>query len=291
MNKLFDAIEIQSVYADSVMAVDCDGGELHLLKAGVIITHRCTLRCKLCAERTTQYKERYHPTLDYLKREIDAYFDLVDYTMKFEITGGEPTIRKDLPDLLQYMLKYREQFGRVRIITNGTLTLSNETIEALKLYGRQADVLIDSYGDLSVNALRNATILSANGLIHIFRDQSSNDHFGGWVDFGDMSRRHSADEAKALYKKCAISQKVGFGWRIKAGVLSPCAMTVQCIEFGIHTGDPNEYVDLFDANTTKEQKRSKMLRIFEADNLSACMYCNGLCSDSKRYKPAEQIER
>jgi hypothetical protein len=293
MKKLYDAKVIQEVYADTVKAVDYDieSGEFHLLKAGVIVTHRCTLRCKLCAERTPYYKERYHPTLEYLKKELDAYFALVDYTMKFEITGGEPTVRADLPELLFHFLQYREKFGRIRIITNGTIALSNTLIETLKLFGTQADILIDNYGnDLSINAKKNAEILYMSRIQYILRDQSSTDHFGGWVDFGDLTLLHSYEAANELYKRCAISQKVGFGWRMKGGYLSPCAMTLQCIEFDVHDGDVNEYVDLFDERYSRNKQISKMLRIFEADRLSACVYCNGLCEDSIRFKPAEQME-
>jgi thioredoxin-related protein len=101
---------------------------------------------------------------------------------------------------------------------------------------------------------------------------------------------HSDEAAKELYSKCAVSQKIGFCWRMKEGRLAPCAMTMQCIEFGIHDGDINEQVDLFDDKYSRNEKISKMLRIFEADSLSACAYCNGLCEDSIRFKPAEQME-
>jgi hypothetical protein len=292
MKKLYDADVIQKVYADSVKAVEWDNEteEFHLLKAGIITTHRCTLRCKLCAERTPYYKERYHPTLEYLKRETDAYFNLVDYTMKFDITGGEPLCRADLPEFIHYLYKYKNKIGRARIITNGSILFSDALIEELKIFGKQIDVLIDNYGDnLSKNASKNAEILAENGIGYIHRDQSGNDHFGGWVDFGNFNQTHSDDEISAFYKKCAISQKIGFGWRMKGGGLSPCAMTVQCIEFGIHTGNPAEYVNLFDESLSREQQISKMLRIFEADSLSACAFCNGMCDDSVRFKPAEQI--
>ena len=294
MKRIYDARQIQGVYTDSMPAVEYDevNNELSVLRTGVIVTHLCSLRCRLCAERTAYYEERYNPTLDYLKKEIDALFALVDYTMKFEITGGEPTLRKDLPDFLAYLLSYKKQFGRIRIITNGSIPLRKELIIVLKQYGTQADVLIDDYGDcLSIHAKANAELCAENGIIHILRKQSGNDHFGGWVDFGDMSRKHTDEMAKELFTKCAIPGKVGFSLRIKGGLLSPCAMTLQCIEFDVHQGTEDEYIDLFDRTMTKREQCAKILRIFEADCLSACAYCNGLCEDSVRYKPAEQLSK
>ena len=292
MKRVYDANEIQAIYSDKAKAFEWDEKTdvLHLLKAALITTHRCTLRCKLCAERTPYYKKRYHPTLEHIKKEIDSYFDLIDYTMKFDVTGGEPTMRKDLPEIMRYLIKYKEQFGRVRIVTIGTILFNKQLIDSLLLFGKQADVLIDDYGSsLSINAKQNSELLTKYNIIHILRKQSDTSHFGGWVDFGDLTLLHTEEEAKVLYRKCTIAQQIGFAFRMRGGLFSPCAMTMQCIELGAHEGNPNDYIDLFDNTMSKLQQRKKIQRIFEADYLSACMFCNGICIDSKRFRPAEQV--
>ena len=128
MEKIYDCDVIQKIYEP---AVTFENAQLHLLKMALIITHHCTLRCKLCAERTPYYEKRYHPSLQFLKTELEKYFELVDYTMKLEISGGEPLTRSDLQVLLEYLLQYRQCFGRVRIITNGTIRVTEKLCSVL----------------------------------------------------------------------------------------------------------------------------------------------------------------
>lgn len=293
MEKKYDAKIIQQVYQEETKAFrkDVATGEISLLKACLIVTHRCTLKCKLCAERTAYYQKRYHPDLEFLKEEIDKYFALVHYTMKFDVSGGEPLMRSDLAEVMEYLLQYKQQFGRVRINTNGTLLPSNALLDVLKEYGVQADVLIDHYGDkLSKKAIEMAEVLDKHGISYILRRQDADNlHCGGWVDFGDLSEKHTEEEAKALFAKCAISNKIGFGFRIKEGIMSPCAVANQCVEFGKMASVPEEYVDLFDKATDLKEKRRKLENIFNLDSLTACRYCNGICADSIRYIPAEQL--
>lgn len=211
MNRLYDCEIIQRIYEPAVTFQD---GELDILKLALIATHRCTLKCKLCAERTPYYKARYHPTIDFLKRELQAYFDLVNYTMKFEISGGEPFVRNDLVELLECLYHFKKQFGRVRIITNGTLPISGELCEWMQQFGKQLDVLIDCYSSkgklLSLNAQQNADLLQKKGINCYFREQSEqNLHYNGWVDFGSLTHPRSEHEAHENFKCCAIYNKVG----------------------------------------------------------------------------------
>lgn len=290
MEKLYDAEKIQSVYGKS-FDYNSNSEELQLLKCCLIITHRCTLKCKLCAERTPYYKEKYHPDIEYLKNEIDAYFEMIEYTMKFDVSGGEPFVRKDLADILQYLMKYKDKFGRLRINTNGTILPSQELVEIFKEYGKQIDILIDNYGaDLSRNAIAFSERLKENNIRHILRNQTKDTlHYGGWIDFGNLTRKHSLEEAQDLFKKCAITSKIGFGFRIKEGLMSPCAVAIQCMEFNVLPDQPDEYLSLMNGDMTTSEKKDKLMKIFSIKNFAACMYCNGMCEDSKRFAPAEQI--
>lgn len=63
-----------------------------------------------------------------IKKEVDKYFEIVDYTQKFGVLGGEALLHQDLPELL----KYKRQFGWLRINTNGRVEPSDKLIEVLK---------------------------------------------------------------------------------------------------------------------------------------------------------------
>ena len=292
MQKIYDSNMIQKIYEPAVTYED---GCIHILKVALIITHNCTLRCKLCAERTPYYEKRYHPSLEYLKNELDRYFELVDYTMKLEISGGEPLTRTDLPELLIYLLQYRKHFGRVRIITNGTIKVTEDLIHVLKQYGKQADMLIDCYSNqgkrLSVCAEENKAILDAAGIACILRKQSETDmHCGGWVDFGALDVPRTDEKMFENFRTCAIWNHIGGGVRMREGIITPCAVTQQLDDFGIMRLPDAESLDLFDDKENLEEKRNRLYRMFQLDGLSACRYCNGMSEASERYAPAEQLK-
>lgn len=289
MEKIYDAEKIQSTYYKSF---EFDpSGEFHALKVGIITTHVCTLKCALCSERTSQYKERYNPTLDFLKQEIDALFEIFDFILKFEITGGEALVRKDLDEVLNYLLKYKKQFGRIRLLSNGTIIPNDKVVSALKQFGRQADVLIDDYGNnISVNAQAAVDKLRSNGILCIHRKQDAeNLHCGGWVDFGDLTLKHSQEEAEKLFSKCLVPKKIGGGVCVgRDGLISTCRVVEQCRYFGI-VDNPDEYLSVFE-DSSVEEKRQKLLGLFDKKSYDACRYCNGFCEDSVRFVPAEQIK-
>ena len=70
--------------------------------------------------------------------------------------------------------------------------------------------------------------------------------------------------------------------------MSHCAVAIQCVEFGIIEDNEEAYINLFDETLTVEEKRKKMLKLFNTESFTACMYCNGLCDDRKRFITAEQ---
>jgi hypothetical protein len=77
--------------------------------------------------------------------------------------------------------------------------------------------------------------------------------------------------------------------QLVAGVLYPCTHLKRLIELNVLPSLPNEVIDLFDEKCTNEEVREKIAALYSVDVLSACAYCNGLCDDSVRYTPAEQL--
>jgi thioredoxin-related protein len=61
------------------------------------------------------------------------------------------------------------------------------------------------------------------------------------------------------------------------------------MELGIIPRNPHEYVDLLDDSVSNEEKRKRVMGIYNSEYSASCAYCNGLSSDTKRYPPAEQF--
>ena len=88
------------------------------------LTERCNLACTHCYQEEKHAAEMVLPEIrsavkniaDTIRQWSDIYE--IPFSTSFNITGGEPFLRKDLPKILQEI--HRHHFG-ISILTNGTL--------------------------------------------------------------------------------------------------------------------------------------------------------------------------
>jgi radical SAM protein with 4Fe4S-binding SPASM domain len=103
----------------------------------VAITYRCNLKCTFCYAgcncTTNPIGDDREMSVDEIRRVLRKIFqDAKVPSVSF--TGGEPTLRRELPDLVRYA---KDLGMRVNLITNGTLMTDT-------LAGRLADAGLDS---------------------------------------------------------------------------------------------------------------------------------------------------
>ena len=114
---------------------------------------KCNLKCSFC-----YYNEELN-TQDYSKEEI---IEMLEVAWKYNIrdidfSGGEPTLRKDLPELLSYARD--KGFQKMCIITNGTKIADANYLSMLKESGLN-EVLISLHG---CNAEMHDELVRAKG--------------------------------------------------------------------------------------------------------------------------------
>ncbi len=81
------------------------------LNGTVIVTYRCNARCTMCNRYKAPSKPEEELTVETIKKLPPMYFT--------NITGGEPFIREDLPDIVRELNKISD---RIVISTNGFFT-------------------------------------------------------------------------------------------------------------------------------------------------------------------------
>ena len=85
------------------------------------ITNRCNLNCPICINNTPSMGFLFEPPLDYFEKIFMALAKL-EPRPAIQLFGGEPTVRKDLFDII----KMAKRYGlRTRLVTNG-LKLADE---------------------------------------------------------------------------------------------------------------------------------------------------------------------
>lgn len=99
----------------------------------IIISNRCTLKCIHCGQRLLEYKEenKIDFPLENIKRDIDNFFNSVDFVGMVSIIGGEPFMHNDLSEIVNYCLQ-KNNFGVINITTNGVCQMTEELLLKLK---------------------------------------------------------------------------------------------------------------------------------------------------------------
>ena len=160
------------------------------LNGTVIVTYRCNARCTMC----NRYKEPSGPeeelTLETIRKLPQMYFT--------NITGGEPFIREDLPQIVRELYKKSD---RIVISTNGFFT---DRIVALCREFPQIGIRISIEGlEETNNAIRGLENGYQRGVetLRTLRAMGMKD-----VGFGMTVQDRNAPELLALYR---ISEEMG----------------------------------------------------------------------------------
>ena len=267
---------------------------LQVQRVSLIVTKKCTLKCKLCGA-LAPYVEHYHPNVDYLKSEIDSFFDVVEKVNIIDISGGEPMIRTShsdfaLGEILLYITEcYKGRFEHLRVFTNGTIVPGKEISDVFRLVSERTSfsITIDNYGKYSPKTQEIADCLKEANVRYDIRDYSNDIHCGGWVDLRDISLKYpEVEDAKRLFSKCAIPQKLGCCLELMDGIISPCSVAAGRYLCGKAEKEDKDIVDLF---AGREEVYKKLKDILCAEYFPSCHYCvGGLSDDSERVVPAEQ---
>lgn len=121
--------------------------ELFMSSICVLPTTKCNLRCEACLNFTTYIKHFIEHPLEEIKRDIDLFFDNVDYVGLFFISGGEPLLYPHIADIVQYIDKqYGDKIYSFETVTNGTVKPSSEFLKVLQ--NTKIKITVDDYRDV-----------------------------------------------------------------------------------------------------------------------------------------------
>lgn len=117
-------IEAEDYYAFRKRVLAIAAREKCPVDASFAITHRCNLKCVHCY--IPDHNNSDELTLDELQGILDQIVDAG--ALLLWITGGEPLIREDFPEIYVYA---RKKGLIITLFTNGTL-ISDDIVDLLK---------------------------------------------------------------------------------------------------------------------------------------------------------------
>lgn len=223
----------------------------------VVITERCSMKCKDCANLMQYYKQPKDCDLDVLFEALDNLTKYVD-VYEFRVLGGEPFVCKNLYKVIDKLRTY----GRnIVIYTNATIVPK----EPARLKGVKFD--ITNYGHKNHKKLLD--VLDANGIEYTTYKPTE------WTDSGSVKfRGHTEQRLNEMFANCCVKDVL----TLLHGKLYHCPFSAHAHNLGLVVGD---YADM-------SGKESIMNFCKRKEYLTACKYCKGRDYGTPKIKPAIQ---
>jgi len=241
------------------------------------VTTRCTFHCKHCNMFIPYYKVQENYGLDDLKRNLELFFERIDFVAYFGLIGGETLLCPVIPQLLQYMDEnYHGKYGRVSFTTNGSVIPSDEVLHALKKYN--VYLTISDYTSqipYREKFLKLIDKLQRTGVDYEVK------HALEWCDFGFPDRPYHYNESQLQrHLECCTPEWNG----LNEGRFYYCNVAWSAGKSGLFDLERSDYINLTDINPQDKQACHTIVELSRGTS-SFCKICGGCGSDNKNYVP------
>jgi MoaA/NifB/PqqE/SkfB family radical SAM enzyme len=267
--------------------------KLNARRLAIVCTTRCTLRCKLCSNFMPKFSDPQDVPYDKIIADLDHVFELFDHIEWLQFVGGEIFMNKEMSAVYEYCLKYKDRFDKLVLMTNATLTPSQQELSALSKYGEKFEAQISDYGSLSCKMMETCKAYESAGLSFQLKKYHGRDqHFGGWIDNTQfIEQKETEEETHKRTAKCSQGAK-GRNMHILHGLLHRCAVSCFMSALNIIEPDKRDFVDLNTGNESLDEKR-EIIKNFYKHPVQACRRCLWSETDTgnlMRFTAAEQLE-
>ncbi len=254
--------------------------QLIMKSLDVVITERCSLKCKDCANLMQYYREPVNTNIDVLFNSLDRFMQCVDWLCEFRVIGGEPFMNPEFHKVVTRLLTHKHN-GNIIIYTNGTIIPRGKNLECLKNERISLDVA--NYGMLSKNHDKLIKTLETNDIIF------NSNYFDFWTNSGQISfSDKSENELSQMFKSCCVNDMM----TLLHGVLYRCPFSAHAINIRATQNSKDDVVDIADESLGIEDLKNKIINLYNNKKyLTACSYCNGRDYTVNEVKVAEQVSQ
>ena len=105
--------------------------KLFLKSIDIIITEKCSLKCKDCSNLMQYYMNPINVSFNEILNDFQTLINNVDHIYEIRLIGGEPFMNKDIYKIIKEISK-NEKLSRIVIYTNATIPLKEKYIDILK---------------------------------------------------------------------------------------------------------------------------------------------------------------
>lgn len=262
---------------DNYMSPD----KLTVQSVDIIITERCSLKCRDCSNLMQYYQRPKNSSLEEMLRTIDVFCSYMDGVYEFRVIGGEPFMNKDIHLVVNKLID-QPKVQKIAIYTNGTILPREAQISSLQ--NSKVSLFITDYDHLSKNLNELIQELQCNGIA--FYVEKAN----GWTDCASLHKHNrTVQQQEAVFKECCAKNLA----TLSDGKLYRCPFAANAVKLEAvldYTGDYINFLEIplssMGATEIKKQIRSFLV---EKTYLEICDYCNGRAYGAPVITPAIQV--
>ena len=239
--------------------------EFTISNVDIVITERCSLKCKDCANLMQYYVRPKNSDHDLLFKSVDKLMKCIDKLYEFRILGGDPFMNKKMYEVINKLVDY-DNVDQVVIYTNVTILPKGENLECLK--NKKVRLQISNYGAaLSRKHDETIKLCEANNILYVTERVTK------WQDLGKIKyEEKTVDKLENLFKNCCANNLL----TLIHGKLHGCPTAANGTNLRIIPNNPKDIVDLSDDKMSIEETRTQLRDLYYNKKfLTACSYCKG----------------
>ncbi len=258
----------------------CDSDMVELVSLDLMITERCTLRCKNCSNLMQYYAHPENLNLNQAMESLERLVKLTDNIWELRLIGGEPFANPDFVPMIPRIASLR----KVRaIIINSNATVNPDKIMTQYLKEKKLVMRFSDYGSLSRNLDKWKDFCIKNDILYeIIKDDK-------WQDLGDFKKKYRSEtEKEYIFGRCHCKELP----TLLKGRLYGCPVSANAANLGIMT-ESEKMSDSLDFSFEGVRTDRKQLAEFLLSRkyMQACDYCGGRNIYDAWCKPHVQIAR
>ena len=238
--------------------------KLNIPSVDIVITERCSLKCRACANLMQFYHRPQNSDRDLLFKSIDKLMKCIDSLYEFRVIGGDPFMNKKMYEFVNKLVTYQKA-DQVIIHTNASILPKGPNIECLK--NKKVRLQITNYGSLSYKHDAIIKLCEENNILYV------TERVKKWQDVGTINyEEKTVDELESLFKRCCTNNVLTF----LHGKLYRCPTSAHGTNLKAIPDKPEDVVNLANDKIGIEETREKLKDFYYNKKfITACSYCKG----------------
>ena len=238
----------------------------------LIITERCSMKCRDCSNLMQYYEKPENADLDEMLATIDSMCEKMDEIYEVRVIGGEPFMNKEI-HLVVEKLTSKENIKKVAIFTNATIMPRDHQWSALQ--HEKVRFFITEY--LQSRQLQPLIEQLEKRRIAYVSEQAN-----GWTECASLEKHNrTTTENEAIFTACCAKNLA----TLADGKLYRCPFSANAAKLQAVPDYKDDYLVV--AETNRES-----IRAFLRDKpfINACDHCSGRAYGAPVIVPAIQTK-